>query len=289
MVVLMRRRMRNVACVRCGKVFERYATQPTPASGWRCSKECKVNGRLELIGKACSRCGKLIGNRTHDKCAECVQEEKLATCEACGKRYRPRFAKKRKRQCCSKVCRKRLADGKRRDRQLLAMVDVECQWCGKVTRRHGHVMAFCNRRCKGAAKRLKLWAQRRLRKAIRGKRPSSLTEKWFCARVVNLEPTQQTEYDAWLQKFRTLCYVNRYRKEAASKSDRREIQFNERNQQEDWRYGGAWGRIIYLELKRLKKRANKTEHEKWMDLIVGRLSSQRRRLLHRHERHQPDR
>lgn len=278
MVVLMRRRMRNVECVRCGKVFERYATQPTPASGWRCSKECKVNGRLESIGKACSRCGKLIGNRTQDKCAECVQDAKLATCEACGKRYRPRFAKKRKRHCCSKVCRKQLADERRQKRQLLAMVDVECQWCGKVTRRHGHVMAFCNRRCKGAGERLRLWAQKRLRKTDCGNESSAIIESWIVSQLRLIEPKEESEGGKWLRKLKSLCLINRHREVVRSDKKIMDTLKHDRNRAEDWRHGGAWGRIIYLELKRLKAMANLSESQKWRAWIYNRLSSQRKRM-----------
>lgn len=267
-----------VQCKRCGVVFQRFASQPIPKNGWFCSGDCKSKARLELIGVACEDCGSLMVGRKAAKCVLCAKMAKLVSCENCGTRFKPKYARKnRKRLICSAACRVEHAAKRRRQRHEQAKVVINCRWCGIASRRGHEGIAFCGSKCEQESKHLKRWAHNRAKKAAKHQ-SRLLNQAWIAAKLRAMVWPHLFSEDKWLTKIKVLLYVNQFRDVLSNKANRTDIVLQDRNRHQDWKWGGAWGRILYSEMRRLKRIADRTEDQKWMHAIQGKLSSQTKRL-----------
>jgi hypothetical protein len=137
---------------------------------------------------------------------------------------------------------------------------------------------YCSQHCKHSAKRLESYIKQKSKAAAK----LQSNEQWVYTQITEMEKKQQpkTEEQLWVQKINSVCNVNRHREAMAANYQIAEWRKKERNQANDWKYGGAWGRIVYLELKRLKQQQQQSQKQdyQWFLWLTSVCSNQRKRM-----------
>lgn len=243
----------------------------------------------------CETCGKDCGKKPYvpkygDFCShECRAKSKKSTCVVCGQEFINKDMKTR--TCKASSCRKVISS------RPTTRTQVECQWCGKVhvVKKKHSKEHHCSRHCRDSRMRLKQYVKFRLRAAKKRLRKIQVDEKnkqalawwkdirewWVECQLAQMEKEQNrsfTEDELWAKKIESLSGVNRYREEQAVATNLKDWTKHNRNQKSDWKHGGAWGRIVYLELKRLRKQTDTSADQLWMLWSVNRVSSMRKRM-----------
>lgn len=272
-----------VTCKVCSVQFERFVHQQEGPLGWRCSAACREIDRLQKTAKPCLECGATLQNTTRQICEGCTQSKRMTECLWC---QRPCQKKKgTKKQFCGEECKKKHA-------RKNAKTWAECGWCGKDFKRWLYATGdrnggrFCSLHCRHSSVRLRNYVKARLRKSRatislqQQKQDHGIDEEWLACRVSRLETaeTGKTDEQLWEEKIKSLCNVNRHRETMAVLQHRADWGTHKRNQQNDWKHGGAWDRIVFFELKRLRKRANNCQDYLWYMWLVSICSNQRKRM-----------
>jgi len=267
---------KTVVCKICCKAFERFATQPEGKYGWRCSSECIQEDAKRRNAKACVKCNRLCITTKAKVCFDCKTRTESAVCEFCGDTCNKT---RNKHQFCDRNCRRKFL-------RRVSVTLAQCNWCGidfkkwlyaKGDRGGGQ---FCSQQCKHSSKRLKQYVREKSRQAVRARSSGQFSEQWVLKRLKQLtEKTRElTEDEQWAKKIDSLSSVNRYREDQAIATNLKDWTKHNRNQKNDWKYGGAWNRIVYSELKRLRKQADTSTDQLWMLWVLNRISSMRKRM-----------
>lgn len=267
---------KTVICKICCKAFERFAAQPEGKHGWRCSSECIREDAKRRNAKVCVECNRRCITTRAKVCVDCKTRAESVACEFCGAVCQKT---KNKHQFCDRNCRRKFL-------RRTSVTVGECKWCGKEYKRWMYATGergggqFCSPHCKHSSKRLKQYVRQKSRQAATARGSGRLSEQWIVKRLKQLaEHTRQlTEDEQWLRKIESVSGVNRYREEQAVATHVQDWTKHNRNQNNDWKYGGAWGRIVYSELKRLRKQTNNSTGQLWMLWLVNRISSMRKRM-----------
>jgi hypothetical protein len=262
-------------------MFLRQTSQREPKRGWFCSKKCRLVKKAEKINRPCWKCGSLIADKKNRLCGDCVKKHGQSGCVICGCAF---IAKSGQQIVCSSECYKK-RDTEKKKKQY------ECDWCGafyvrtKKPKKGRRGAAFCGTHCKESSNRLREYVRKKsksiskaMRNAASSQRNKTIEECSIVVMLRDLEEKtrQKTELELWCEKIRSLIKNQSYR--VADAKNRVDWLQHDRNRISDWRHGGAWGRIVYLELKRLSKVTQQTETQKWEDWLGGRLSSQTKRM-----------
>jgi len=243
----------------------------------------------------CETCGKDCGKKQYlpkhgDFCShECRAKSKKSTCVVCGQEFVNKDRKTR--TCKDTACRKIISS------RPSTRTQVECQWCGKLhgVKKKNSKEHHCSRHCRDSRIRLKQYVKLRLRAAKKRLRKIQVDEKnkqslewwkdirewWVKCQLARIEKEQNrcfSEDELWFEKIDHLCGINRYREQQSTRKSSAAWTKHTRNQSNDWKYGGAWGRVICLELKRLSMKVNACTHFLWMVWLQNRMSSQRKRM-----------
>ena len=263
-----------VVCKVCSETFERFASQPEGKYGWRCSAECVAEDAKRRNARACVQCGTFSVNGKVKICADCKRKPVTSKCEFCDSVCTMTRSKK---QFCNKYCRRKFL-------RRASVTICECTWCGKDFKRWMFATGergggkYCSQHCKHSAKRLESYIKQKSKAAAK----LQSNEQWVYTQITEMEKKQQpkTEEQLWVQKINSVCNVNRHREAMAANYQIAEWRKKERNQANDWKYGGAWGRIVYLELKRLKQQQQQSQKQdyQWFLWLTSVCSNQRKRM-----------
>jgi hypothetical protein len=271
----MKERARKQVCCRiCQRLFLRFSGQPEGSRGWLCSAECRKTAFLQTRNNPCRDCGKLLAYKRKNQCSECEERARIRECPQCQRQFKKTESES---PFCGAECAKM-------HRRKHSKSWGECKWCGKefkrYTRATGERMGgmFCSLHCRHSSRRLKDYVRQKSKSISRAMLPKSTDERHVAVMLNKLKSKTacKTEEELWRAKIHNLVHCQRYR--VADTKDRADWLQHDRNKLSDWRHGGAWGRIVYLELKRLNKTAKQTEIQKWEDWLIGRLSSQTKRM-----------
>lgn len=273
---------KTVNCKVCFKAFERFASQPEGKYGWRCSSECIQKDARRRNAKLCVKCNRLCITTKTKVCAECKQTPVTTKCEFCDSVCTKTKSKK---QFCNKYCRRKFL-------RRTSVTVCECKWCGKDFRRWMYATGekdggqYCSSHCKHSAKRLKSYIKQKSKAAAKHAAKVQINERWVRTRITEIEGKHQpkTEEQLWSQKIYSLCEANRHREAIALNHQIADWQRKERNQKNDWKYGGPWNRIVYLELKRLMRQQEQIQQQdcQWFLWITSVCSNQRKRMKRKH-------
>jgi len=240
----------------------------------------------------CENCGKGLGKKQYktkygDFCSkECRVSSKKKQCEVCGEWFI--FRDRNTRSCEKKECRHVM-------RSRPTVLKKECNWCGKLFRPKNEKALHCSNHCRYSRIRLRNYVKERLRKARAAislqqqkqkqgpwqKRPwRHIDQDWVACRISRLETAAigKTDEQLWEEKIKSLCEANRYRETMAVLQSKADWGTHNRNQNNDWKYGGAWDRIVFFELKRLRKRASNCQDYLWSKWLEGMCSNHRQRM-----------
>lgn len=244
----------------------------------------RYNVKCETCGKDCGK--KQAFTKYGDFCSkQCREKSKKKTCEVCSVVFINRDRKTR--TCTSPECRSvvlKMAFSNERRRK-----NTECEWCGKIhaVRKRPAKEHFCSRHCRDSKARLKAYVKNRLRltkkeceRKHRENVAKEITESWVQYKTDALEKKTHdiSDEQKWYMKISSLCSCNRYREEQASVTMKADWTKKDRNKNIDWKYGGAWNRIIYLELRRLSNKVDTSEMNLWYQWVLNRVSSMRKRM-----------
>ena len=244
----------------------------------------RYNVKCETCGKDCGK--KQTFTKYGDFCSkQCREKSKKKTCEVCSAVFVNRD--KKTRTCTSPECRSavlKMAFNPERRRKK-----TECQWCGKIhaVRKRQSKEHFCSRHCRDSKTRLKVYVKNRLRltkrecgKKHRENTAKEISERWIQYRIDALEKKTHGLPDEkkWHMKIIGLCRINKYREYQKSDAEILNNKRHDRNRKSDWKHGGAWNRIVYLELRTLKTEAEATQEDLWFAKIFNQLCSQRKRM-----------
>jgi hypothetical protein len=291
----MKERARKQVCCRiCQRLFLRFSGQPEGSRGWLCSAECRKTAFLQTRNNPCRDCGKLLAYKRKNQCSECEERARIRECPQCQRQFK-------KTESESPFCGAECAKIHRRKHSKSW---GECKWCGKefkrYTRATGERMGgmFCSLHCRHSSRRLKDYVRQKSKSVSRamrrrargsqgqkayvanGQRNKTIDECRLATLLARLElhTRCRTEEELWWLKIQNITQNQRHREKIADKKHRADWSSKDRNRLSDWKHGGAWGRIVYLELKRLSRLARQTTEAKWATWIRDRLSSQRQRM-----------